>query len=44
MADVDLVAVTRWLSSSEFLWNALVLIGVLVTLKVAAQMLRGGLA
>jgi hypothetical protein len=44
MADVDLVAVTRWLSSSEFLWNALVLISVLVALRVAAQMLRGGLA
>jgi len=44
MADVDLVAVTRWLSSSGFLWNALTLIGVLVTLKIAAQMLRGSLA
>ena len=44
MADIDLVAVSRWLSSSEFLWNALVLISVLVALKVAAQMLRGGLS
>ena len=44
MADVDLVAVTRWLSSSEFLWNALVLIAVLVALRIAAQMLQGGLA
>ncbi len=44
MANVDLVAISRWLSSSEFLWNALVLIGVLVALRVAAQMLRGGLS
>ena len=44
MADVDLVAVTRWLSSSDFLWNALALIAVLVALKTAAQMLQGGLA
>jgi hypothetical protein len=43
MAGVDLVAVTGWLSSSEFLWNALILIGVVVVLKVAAQMLRAGL-
>ena len=44
MADVDLVAVTRWLSSSQFLWNAFVLIAVLVALRIAAQMLQGGLA
>jgi hypothetical protein len=44
MADLDLVAITRWLSSSGFLWNALVLIGVLVAIRLASQMLRGGLA
>jgi NADH:ubiquinone oxidoreductase subunit 6 (subunit J) len=44
MADVDLMAVTRWLLSSEFLWNALVLIGVVVVLKVASQMLSASLA
>ena len=44
MADLDLVAISRWLSSSEFLFNALILIGVLITIRLVAQMLRGGLA
>jgi hypothetical protein len=44
MADLDFVAIARWLSSSEFLFNALILIGVLVSIKLVSQMLRGGLA
>jgi hypothetical protein len=43
MADLDFVAITRWLSSSGFLWNALVLIAVVVALRIAAQMLQSGL-
>ncbi len=44
MAELDLVAITRWLSSSAFLSNALILIGVLVAIRLVSQMLRGGLA
>jgi hypothetical protein len=44
MADVDLVAVTRWLSSSEFLWAAGVFVAVVITLKLASKLLEGGLA
>jgi hypothetical protein len=44
MADLDFVAIARWLSSSGFLFNALILIGVLVAIVLVSQMLRGGLA
>ena len=43
MADLDLVAITRWLSSSGFLWNALILIGVVAALRFASRMLQAGL-
>jgi hypothetical protein len=44
MADLDFVAITRWLSSSEFLWIALVVTAVIVTLKIASRLLEAGLA
>ena len=44
MADLDFVAITRWLSSSEFLWIALVITAVIVTLKIASRLLEAGLA
>ncbi|HWV82821.1 MAG TPA: hypothetical protein VNZ50_15425 [Hyphomicrobiaceae bacterium] len=44
MADIDWVAVTRWLSSSEFLWTAVTLAGVFIILKLASKLLEGGLA
>jgi hypothetical protein len=44
MADLDFVAISRWLSSSEFLWVALVLVAVVVTLKIASRLLEAGLA
>lgn len=44
MAGIDWVAVTRWLSSSEFLWTAVTLAGVVIVLKIASKLLEGGLA
>ncbi len=43
MEGVDLVAISRWLSSPEFLKAAAVFVGVILTLKVASKLLEGGL-
>ena len=43
MADLDFVAITRWLSSPEFLKTALLLVAVVITLKIASRLLEGGL-
>ena len=43
MAGVDLVAISRWLSSSEFLWAAATLVGVVIALKIFSKLLEGGL-
>jgi len=44
MADIDWVAVTRWLSSSEFLWIAVALVALIFTLRLASKLLEAGLA
>ena len=43
MADLDLVAITRWLSSPEFLKTAILLVAVVITLKIASRLLEAGL-
>ncbi len=43
MPELDLVAISRWLSSPEFLKVAAVLVGVILTLKIASKLLEGGL-